>query len=307
MKEKGPQRIAALYFVLGAAWIVLSDYLVEMVLINGIGALPPYMLPQTLKGLVFVTATTLLLYLVLSRYAKRQRVAFTSMEAALLQTERSLQQRKEALRELHHRVKNNLQLVVSMLRLTQSASESSQNSANVVGGVMRRVQTIALSHEHIYNSEIKSDVQLDSYLHALVYHLHQTDQAGRVRVKTEFDEVVLPIDQAVPCGLALSELISNAFQHGFGTQADGELTVSAVRRSGNSLEIRVGDDGTGLPETFEQTNHEGLGLQLVTALVSQLSGQFEIRPVTDGAPGAQGTEALFSFPLGAGHGAGETQ
>ncbi len=317
MDAKGPQKIAALYFFLGAAWIILSDYLVDMAFRNAIGGLPPYIIPQTIKGLIFVGATTLLLYLILRRYANRQKTAFHSMEAALLQAELSLQQRKEALHELHHRVKNNLQLVVSMLRLSQGSHDSTQNYGELVGGIVRRVQTIALSHEHIYNSEIKSDVQLDSYLSALVQHLYQSDRASRVRVTTEFVPVVLPIDQAVPCGLAVSELIFNALQHAYEAPTDGELRVSALRRNGNFLEVRVGDNGRGLPENFEQASCEGLGLQLVTALVGQLSGRFEIGPASvtagahgtskpNGLNGAQGTEALFSFPLGDAHDAAGT-
>lgn len=304
MTDRAPRKIAALYFLLGSTWIIISDYLVELVFRTTPGSISSYMSPQTLKGVVFVAATTLLLYLVLSRYARRQKAAFNSREAALLQAELNMQQRKEALHELHHRVKNNLQLVISMLRLTQSASETTRNYEKLVEGIMRRVQTMALSHEHIYTSEIKSDVQLDSYLYALVQHLHQSDQAGRVQVTTKFDQVVLPIDLAVPCGLALSELISNAFEHAYSSHKNGELSVSAVRRDGTTLEIRVRDDGCGLPGNFHETHHEGLGLQLVSALVGQLSGQFEIGPLparAHGEHGRPGTEALFSFPLAYGH------
>lgn len=303
MTAMDPRKIATLYFLLGTTWIIISDYLVELVFRTTPGSIASFIGPQTLKGVVFVAATTLLLYLILSRYAKRQKAAFNSREAALLQAELNMQQRKEALHELHHRVKNNLQLVVSMLRLTQSASETTQNYEKLVDSVMRRVQTMALSHEHIYTSEIKSDVQLDSYLYALVHHVHQSDQSGRVQVTTKFDQVVLPIDLAVPCGLALSELISNALEHAYGSLKNGELSVSAVRRNGPSLEIRVRDDGTGLPENFQETHHEGLGLQLVSALVGQLSGQFEIGPLPAGAHvehGRPGTEAFFSFPLAGG-------
>lgn len=304
MNDRAPRKIAVLYFFVGTAWIIISDYLVELVFRTTPGGIPSYISPQTLKGVVFVAATTLLLYLVLRRYTKRQTAAFNSREAALLQAELSIQQRKDALHELHHRVKNNLQLVISMLRLSQSASESTQNYAKLVDGLMRRVQTMALSHEHIYTSEIKSDVQVDSYLYALVHHVHQSDQSGRVQVTTRFDQVVLPIDLAVPCGLAVSELVSNALEHAYGSHKRGELSVSAVRRDGTTLEIRVSDNGSGLPENFHETHHEGLGLQLVEALVGQLSGQFEIGALPAGVhaeQGRPGTEAFFSFPLAGGH------
>jgi PAS domain S-box-containing protein len=187
----------------------------------------------------------------------------------------SLEEKEALLKEVHHRVKNNLQVVTSLLAL-QAQREHRPEVLTALRETQGRVRAMALLHETLYRSPSLSRVSLASYLEAIGAQLarsYLTEAAPRLTVQV--DDVALPIDQAMPCGLLVSELVTNAFKHAFGAGAGGSIVVAATR-DGEAVVLSVSDDGVGLPAEVDLTTTPSLGLRLVRRLTDQLNGELTI-------------------------------
>ena len=196
----------------------------------------------------------------------------------------SLRDQEALLKEVHHRVKNNLQLIVSLLRIESRRHEETATQ-HVLKDMQGRIQSMALLHETLYRSGSYADVELSSYLEKLGAQLLRTLKPGQpsIRVDNVMSPVMVGMDQAIPCGLLLHELLSNCLKHAFANQDHGTVKVELGRvGDGAEVRLRVSDDGAGLPPDFKQRSGKSLGLQLVSDLSRQLNGRFEIE---DG-PGA---------------------
>ncbi len=187
----------------------------------------------------------------------------------------SLEEKEALLKEVHHRVKNNLQVVTSLLAL-QAQREQRPEVLTALRDTQGRVRAMALLHETLYRSPSLSRVSLASYLEAIGAQLarsYLTEAAPRLTVQV--DDVALPIDQAMPCGLLVSELVTNAFKHAFGAGAGGSIVVAATRDR-EAVVLSVSDDGVGLPAEVDLTTTPSLGLRLVRRLTDQLNGELTI-------------------------------
>lgn len=190
----------------------------------------------------------------------------------------SLRDQEALLKEVHHRVKNNLQLIVSLLRL-ESRRKSEPATQHVLREMQGRIQSMALLHESVYRSGSYADVELSSYLSQLGTQLLRTLKPGasQIRLDHAMTKVVVGLDQAIPCGLLLHELLSNCLKHAFPQQDHGTVRVELDRvGNGTEVRLRVSDDGAGLPPDFEQKSGSSLGLQLVSDLARQLNGRLEV-------------------------------
>jgi PAS domain S-box-containing protein len=190
----------------------------------------------------------------------------------------SLQEKEVLLRETHHRVKNNLQVVSSLLYL-QSKNISDPQMLEVLMESLERVRSIALIHEQLYKSEDLAHVDFKEYLNSLTTNLLQTYGAhsGGVKMKVEIDErVSLTVDKAIPCGLIVNELVSNALRHAFVGRAQGTIFIELRQNEDGTASLVVGDDGTGLPPHVDFKYTPSLGLQLVNTLVNQLGGTMQL-------------------------------
>jgi len=174
------------------------------------------------------------------------------------------------LKEIHHRVKNNLQVISSLLHMqgdltnVEAACELFRESEN-------RVLSMAAIHESLYGAPDFSRVDLSEYLRRVVDLVATSYQAAGVTCVVEGGEgITVTMNSAMPCGLIVNELVSNALKHAFGGAA-GQVTVS-IRRAGAGVSMAVEDNGRGLPENFRMGNSSGLGLQLVQTLTRQISG-----------------------------------
>jgi len=200
----------------------------------------------------------------------------------------SLQEKEVLLRELHHRVKNNLQVISSLLQL-QSKHIKDPRALELFKESQNRVRSMALIHEKLYRARDLARIDMAEYIRNLAEHLlHSYGVRGDViALRLELDPVTLSIDTVVPIGLLIHELTSNALKHAF-PSGQGELRIALHRTSDSRYVLTVADDGVGLSDTIDYRNTESLGLQLVTALAEQLDGDVT---VTTGP----GTEFTITF------------
>ncbi len=188
----------------------------------------------------------------------------------------SLKEKEILLKEIHHRVKNNLQIIASLLSL-QSRYITDENVLNALKESQNRVKAMALVHERLYRSENLSDVALSDYLRFLIDNLFGFYGATPQKVRLTFDagDVKVDINKAIPIGLIINELVSNSLKHAFPEGKKGELTIT-LRQEESSLLIAVHDTGPGIPADFDWRNAKSLGLRLVISLVEQLQGTIEL-------------------------------
>jgi PAS domain S-box-containing protein len=200
----------------------------------------------------------------------RDRTAQRQLEAQL---RASLQDKDVLLKEVYHRVKNNLQVVCSLLDLQADTLADPQARA-VFDDCQRRIQAMALVHEALYQSSSLARVHVGNYARRLAVDLlrAQSVELERLRLTVEADEVWLPAEKAVPCGLILNELLTNCVKHAFPAGRAGEIRLTVRADAEAQVTLAVGDDGVGVPPAVEFRQTDSLGLQLVCLLTEQLGG-----------------------------------
>jgi len=201
----------------------------------------------------------------------------------------SLAEKTTLLREVHHRVKNNLQIITSLINL-QTAKMTDPAMREAFSLMQSRVRSMAMIHDRLYRSESFSAVDMGDHIHELVSRIAGSykDVSRTVSLVVNVDHLPMNIDAAIPCGLLVNELVTNAFKHAFATDAPGELRVS-LRRENEKAVLEIADDGPGLPEGFHVDTADSLGMQLINALTDQLKGTVTIGP-------GPGTRIRVEFP-----------
>jgi two-component sensor histidine kinase len=189
----------------------------------------------------------------------------------------SLEEKEVLLKEIHHRVKNNLQVISSLLYL-QSKSIEDERTVEILKESQNRVRSMALIHQRLYQSRDLSKIDFAEYVRSLAAHLFRSYgvDSGLIRLNIDITRVFLGIDTAVPCGLILNELISNSLKYAFPQGRSGEISVEFRQGSLGQCTLMVRDNGVGLAEELDLQNAESLGLQLVNSLVDQLEGTIEL-------------------------------
>lgn len=205
-------------------------------------------------------------------------VDITERLRAQQKLENALQEKTVLLNEVHHRVKNNLQVITSLLNL-QATHASDPRLGAILGESQNRVRAMALTHQLLYEHKDYSRIELGEYLNRLAQLLLSSyrGESARIALVREVPEAPLYIDleRAIPCGLVVNELVTNAFKHAFAGMAAGEIRIE-LHQEGEELELIVADNGRGLPADFDLGNIKSLGLQLVPLLVDQLGGRFSL-------------------------------
>ncbi len=190
----------------------------------------------------------------------------------------SLREKEVMLKEIHHRVRNNLQVVSSLLRL-QSADLENEAVREVFANSQRRIASMALIHEALYNSSDLARIDFEPYVTALVANLVDSFGAGTARIdmQVRVQAAPLSLDRALPMGLIVSELVSNALRHAFADRSAGRIAIELTDASqGDGFTLSVSDDGVGLPASVDAWESPGLGLRLVEALAGQLRARLHI-------------------------------
>ena len=191
----------------------------------------------------------------------------------------ALREKDILLGEIHHRVKNNLQIVCSLLEL-QWARVTDPVALEMLRDSQNRVRSMALIHQTLYGSKDFARVDFATFIDTLLPVI--TDSYGErsrgIAIRVDVEPVRLPINIAMPCGLIVNELLTNAFKHAFANRGHGELRIALTRQLGDEALLSVSDNGVGLPEDANDARAGTLGLQLVRVLTKQLNGTLTINP-----------------------------
>jgi two-component sensor histidine kinase len=197
--------------------------------------------------------------------------------AAEEQIKASLKEKEVLLQEIHHRVKNNLQVISSLLNL-QSSYLQDPHALGIFKDSQNRVRSMALIHEKLYQSENLARIDFGDYIRDLASYLFRSQNAFArgITLNVQTDNISLDIDAAVPCGLIINELISNTLKHAFPCDQPGETRIEFLKRPDGQSSLIVADNGIGFPQELNFRETQSLGLQLVNTLVNQLDGSIEL-------------------------------
>ena len=202
----------------------------------------------------------------------------------------SLTEKEVLLREIHHRVKNNLQLISGLLDMTRMNSHD-ESTNSILTDLMLKIQTMAQIHTRLYESKQFGKISLSAQIRDQIAGLSSiySKKGHEITCKMNPHEVFLPVDQAVPCALAVNEILSNVYKHAFKGRKNGTIEISALQENGR-IRIMVRDNGIGLPADFDINCTKSLGISLIRTLVQhQLKGSFMVKSQS-------GTEICIEFP-----------
>ena len=215
-------------------------------------------------------------------------IDITALKEAENEIKASLKEKNILIQEIHHRVKNNMQIISSLLSL-QTQYVDDKEAVDLLKESQNRVMSMAMIHEKIYLSKDLIHINFQDYIRNLVSNLFNSYDVEKYRIKPtlEIDDVNLNIETAVPCGLIISELVSNSLKYAFPDDMEGEIYIS-LKANSDKFRLIISDNGIGLPEEFDFENIGSLGLLLVNNLTEQIDGEIKINR-------KNGTEYDISF------------
>jgi two-component system, sensor histidine kinase PdtaS len=189
----------------------------------------------------------------------------------------SLKEKEVLIREIHHRVKNNMQIISSLLNL-QKQYVNDEEAVDVLLESQNRVKSMAMIHEKLYKTVNFSEINFEDYINSLVDDLFSSYGADphRIKKKMIFDEIMLGLETAIPCGLIISELVTNTLKYAFPNHMEGEFRIEMYEIDG-VFHLIISDNGVGMPPNIDFDKTETLGLRLVNTLINQLEGTVELK------------------------------
>ena len=201
----------------------------------------------------------------------------------------SLKEKEALLREIHHRVKNNMAIISSLLSL-QARNIKDPVARKLMEESRQRIKSMALVHEKLYHARDLAAINFKDYINSIISEIRSIYRTNASSITTDLriEDVELDLDLAVPCGLIINELLTNAYKHAFPDNKSGLLSVY-FSKTGDTYTLTIRDNGVGLPEGFDYKETNTLGLQLVNALTGQLKGTLQIKS-------DKGVEAVVAFP-----------
>jgi len=220
----------------------------------------------------------------------RRKRTESELSRANEQIRAALREKEVLLREIHHRVKNNMQVISGLLDL-QSMHITNEETLKILKENKNRIRSMAILHEKLYRSESISEIDFKIYITDLIITLFKSYQisAGRIELKMDIEDISVEIDTAIPMGLILNELISNALKYAFPKERKGEIRISLHSTDRDEVELIVGDNGIGISEDLNLDNVSSLGLKLVRGFVEhQLDGKLKLIR-------GEGTEFIIRF------------
>jgi len=215
----------------------------------------------------------------------------TDRKRAEEQVKSSLAEKEILLKEIHHRVKNNMQIISSLLNL-QAGQVDNEQLLGIFKESQNRIKAMALIHESLYKSRDFTNIDFSEYIRILIKRTFDvySQTSERISLELNVDNIFLDINTSIPIGLIINELIANVAKHAFPGGRTGRLTIDFDEYEEGKFSLRVADDGVGLPEGFDADKNETLGMGLITALVKQIDGELRI-------DGEDGAEFIVMFDL----------
>ncbi len=188
----------------------------------------------------------------------------------------TIREKEVLLQEVHHRVKNNLQVISSILNL-QSSYVKDENSLKILRESQNRIKSMSFIHESLYHTGNFSNIEFSAYIYSLATNLiHSYSlESAHINLKTDFEKTSLSLDQAIPSGLIVNEILSNALKYAFKAGEEGEI-YSSIKVIDGRVELIISDNGIGLPADFDYENSDSLGLQLIYTLIDQLNATIDV-------------------------------
>lgn len=202
---------------------------------------------------------------------RRALLDITKGNAARERLQASLDEKEVLLKEVHHRVKNNLQLISSLLSL-QASRVADPATASLFADSRHRVRSMAMVHENLYRAGNFAEIAMQAHIESLCAQLGRAYGLPGVDIEADSDDVALDLDRAVSCGLIVNELVSNALKHAFSAGRSGHVSISFKGQPDGTCNLAVADNGIGLSDRVDMADPTSLGLQLVRDLVEQLDG-----------------------------------
>ena len=268
-------KIVLVYIGVGFLWIAFSDTILYNVTTNA----ELYNQFQTLKGAFYVVVTAVLLYFLIRRELKRRKIIQQELE-------RALEEKEYLLKELNHRVRNSLQIALSIFNMQIHEVEENKKAYAILQRTRSRLQTISSCVDALYNSPSFSNIPLASYLEKVAYDTVDSFRRDGFDISFSSDsaEVDRPLETAVPLGLIVNELVENSVLHA----SDGQGKTKSSRQieiylrvtpgsNGEEVSVSVGDNGPGF-SSYNENGEGGIGYALIDALVNQIDGHLSISP-----------------------------
>ena len=249
-----------------------------------------------------IVASLMLIFAVFFSVVNRFRHSLKRQIEAEEHLKVSLHENEVLLKEVHHRVKNNLQVISSLFNIQSGHIKDKEQAIRVFEESLNRIRSMAIIHEKLYKTREISKINFSEYLNDLtanIFRSYSSISSG-IRIKIKADDILLNIDTAIPLGLIVNELVSNSIKYAFPDKREGKILIEFHYDKGGSLLLVVVDNGIGLPEGLDIGNTESLGLQLVNTLVGQLKGTIDVNPVRKSSPSNEvnikmGTEFKIRF------------
>ncbi|MCI5223387.1 MAG: response regulator [Candidatus Electrothrix sp. AR4] len=216
------------------------------------------------------------------------------LQAVTEQIKTALKEKEVLLKEIHHRVKNNMAMMSSFLQF-QINQVNDPDSLQRFIDTQNRIYTMALVHEKLYFTKDLKNISCKEFIQELAESLifSFSIYPGQITLNMSINDVSLNLDRAIPCGLIINELLSNAFKHAFPDNREGSITISFDTDSEDKFVLTVSDDGVGLPENLDLLKIDSIGLKLVPLLTSQLDGTFEVNSRQEAAEAGTAFKIIF--------------
>jgi two-component sensor histidine kinase len=207
-----------------------------------------------------------------------RKKAIAERETLIAELQKALAQQTVLLQEVHHRVKNNLQVISSLLHM-QARTVSDSKAKEALNESQRRVLAMALIHQYLYGGKQLDHIDFAEYIRSLTGQLfsYYAESAPNITSHLQLSPVLMTIDQALPCGLVLNELVTNALKYAYPNGLAGVVSVQLEETAHNSIKLTVSDRGVGFPKGFDWKNSPSMGLAIVQVLAKQIGADLELK------------------------------
>ncbi|GMN09405.1 hypothetical protein MTsPCn9_01390 [Croceitalea sp. MTPC9] len=272
--------------VYGKIYLIINLLLVALIFLHDVSGLNHThdTIPEWAKDWFAFLSILFAVYLLGGVFGRNLLKAHHKLYKSRREVQARIEEKETLLKEVHHRVKNNLQTVSSLLSL-QSRSIEDQKISSIIKSSQNRVVSMAMVHEMLYKrDDYLSKIELKPYVEELCEYLIRSikGNSNNIGLKLDIADIKLSIDTVIPLGLIINETVTNALKYGITEDAKGEILVKLNETSGNKYELYLGDNGVGFPENVNPENSKSLGLKLIHNLSRQLRGTIERDSVSKG-------------------------